>query len=329
MTLDFDSVAAASITRYIAHKRALGRRFETEAWNLRLLDRFLDARGVQSLPEISPAMVDAFLASRPRETPRSYNHLLGVVRGLFCWMVAREELICSPVRARPRRVTTGRLPFIFNAEQAARLLELANALPDSRSTHLRGATYRLAFALLYGLGLRVGEVRHLCIGDVDQQRGLLVIRETKFAKSRLVPHGPRMATQLRLYLNARADLTGELAPDAPVLSMFVEGPLGRGSIGRAFRTLLPKLGLDLKPGSSPPRVHDLRHSFAVGTLLRWYRAGIDPAHRLMQLSTFMGHVQPESTAVYLTITDELLTTANERFEAYAGLGWPVPPETRP
>ncbi len=84
-----------------------------------------------------------------------------------------------------------------------------------------------------------------------------------------------------------------------------------------FRRLRPDLGLSLPLGVSPPRIHDLRHSFAVGTLLRWYRSGIDPGQRLLQLSTFLGHVQPESTAVYLTITSELLRVAGDRFEKYA------------
>jgi integrase len=80
---------------------------------------------------------------------------------------------------------------------------------------------------------------------------------------------------------------------------------------------VPQLGLSIAPGVSPPRVHDLRHVFAVGTLLRWYREGVDPATRLFRLSTFLGHVNPTSTAVYLTITSELLAAANRRFEGFA------------
>jgi site-specific recombinase XerD len=96
------------------------------------------------------------------------------------------------------------------------------------------------------------------------------------------------------------------------------GRLRRQQIGKVFRQLLPQLGLTVEAGAStPPRVHDLRHSFAVRTLLRWYRTGVDPGQRLLHLSTFLGHVQPESTAVYLTITGELLAEAGCRFEAFA------------
>lgn len=93
-----------------------------------------------------------------------------------------------------------------------------------------------------------------------------------------------------------------------------------GTISQTFHTLLPRLELTIPPGVSPPRLHDLRHSFAVATLLRWYRQGIDPNRRLMHLATFLGHVDPNSTAVYLTITEELLNQAARRFQALAPKG---------
>jgi site-specific recombinase XerD len=284
------------------------------------LDRFLIERGVGSIEEVSPAVIDAFLASRPRDKSRSFNVLLGIVRHLFDWLVIREVIEESPVRSRKRRVNDVRLPFLFDLEQATALVEAAGAIPDYRNTRLIGPTYRMVFVLLYGLGLRVGEVRRLQVRDIDRERKLLVIRETKFAKSRLVPHGPAIACELYDYLDQRARFGGT-PPTAPALSFQRhrrDRPLARGAIGNTFRRLLPSLGLELAPGDTQPRVHDLRHSFAVGTLLRWYREGLDPADRLLHLSTFMGHVQPQSTAIYLTITEELLTAANERFERRCG-----------
>jgi integrase len=152
---------------------------------------YLVGAGVRSLDEVGPEVLDAFLASRPRTTPRSYNHLLGTVARLFAWLVAQGVLLRSPLAARPRRQTARRLPFLFDAPTARRLLDLAGRLPDNSRAPLRGLTYRTIFALLYGLGLRVGEVSRLLRGDVDLDRDLLVIRLTKFSKSRLVPFGPR------------------------------------------------------------------------------------------------------------------------------------------
>ena len=126
-----------------------------------------------------------------------------MLRRLFDWLVSQEILRRSPLEARPRRVTAQRIPYLFDATQARRLLDVAGDLPDGPRARLRGPTYRTIFALLYGLGLRVGEVSRLQCADVDLEWNLLVVRGSKFDKSRLVPFGPRMAALLRHYLELR------------------------------------------------------------------------------------------------------------------------------
>jgi len=313
----FRSAAAEGIESYLAHKRALGRRFRNEEMTLRLLDRFLVDRGVTRIDAITAEQLQTFVSSRRRPRPRSYNHLLGVVRRLFDWLIGQGRLARSPLAARPRRETAARIPFLFNVAQARRLLEVASRLPDRSGAPLRGATYRTVFALLYGLGVRVGEVSRLCVRDVDLDRQLLVIRASKFSKSRLVPFGPRMRDELVHQLCLQTVRRGSLPPDSPVFTFRRGQPVSAGTISQTFHQLWPRLGLTLAPGVAPPRAHDLRHAFAVGTLLRWYREGIDPSSRLLHLSTFLGHVQPESTAVYLTITAELLHEGSRRFEQFA------------
>ena len=312
----FASPLADGIAQFIAHKRVLGRRYETEAYALRLFDRYLVERRVGTIGAITPELIAAFLTSRPRPRPRSFNHLLGVLHRLFDWLVAREIVARSPVRSPTRRAGSARIPFIFAPAQARRLLELAARLPDAPGVALRGPTFHAIFAVLYGLGLRVSEACQLRVGDVDPRR-LLVIRDTKFGKDRLVPFGPRMGAMLDRYLARRRRHDLALADDAPLFAIRAGSRLSRQRVGSVFRKLLPDLGLALPPEASRPRVHDLRRSFAVQTLLRWYRTGIDPAQRLLHLSTFLGQVQPESTAVYLTVTAELLAAAGGRFEAFA------------
>ena len=229
-------------------------------------------------------------------------------------MVRQERLDCSPVRAHPRRVTARRIPFLMGPDEVRRLLDVVAALPDNPRAPLRGATYKTIFALLYGLGLRVGEVSRLQRADVDLGRQLLVIRDTKFGKTRLVPFGPRIGALLHDYLELRG---ASLQPEAAVFSFTARGAVHPGTISQTFHQLVPRLGIALHAGIATPRVHDLRHAFAVGTLLRWYREGVDPAARLFHLSTFLGHVNPSSTAVYLTITSDLLAAANGRFEGFA------------
>jgi site-specific recombinase XerD len=313
----FCGALAPEITRFLAHKRALGRRFDNEEKSLRLLDRYLVEQKVNHLSELTPEVVDAFLASRPRPRPRSYNHLLHTVRAFFGWLVNHQILDRSPVQAKPRRQTSTRIPFIFNPATARRLLEVARSLPHSSRAPMRGRTYHAIFAILYGLGLRVGEVCRLRIKDVDLDRRLLVIRESKFYKTRLVPFGPRMETLLRDYLQAKSQRRGALCVDHPVFSFTHHREINPCTVSLTFHSLLPRLQLEIPPGCSAPRLHDLRHSFAVGTLLRWYRTSPHPRASLLKLATFLGHADPNSTAVYLTITEALLQEANRRFEASA------------
>lgn len=318
MTEDLGSV----VERFVAHKRALGRKYRSEERELRLLVRYAEGRGIERLEHLTPAFLEEFLASRPRHRPRSFNHLLGAVRCLLGWAVTNELLPASPLRTRRRRVTAGRIPFLFDAVQARRLLAAAGALHDNSRAAQRGSTYRTIFALSYGLGLRAGEVCGLRLADVDSERSLLVVRGGKFGKSRLVPHGPRIAELVGQQVARRS--AGRPASDVAQEPLFTFD--GRRSVhpctaSQVFHRLVATLDLTLPDGMSPPRLHDLRHSFAVGCLLRWYREGLEPASRLHQLSTFMGHVDPSSTAVYLTITPGLLNEANRRFEAFAESAW--------
>lgn len=313
----FTSVLADELENYLQHKRALGRKFHTEEGALRLLDRYLFEQCVTTVTAITPQTIEGFLASRPRHCPRSYNHLLGVARCFFKWLVVQERLECSPVRLRPRRATAQQPPFLFDPDQARRLLGIAAGLPDRAKGPNRGPTYHLMFAMMYALGLRVGEVSRLCHKEVDLERQLLVIRQTKFSKDRLVPFGPRLGCQLADFLGHKEARCGVLHLDDPLFSFNAGRAVHPGTITQTFHHLVQQHGFIPPPGVAPPRLHCLRHSFAVGTLLRWYRSGIDPGQRLIHLSTFMGHVDPMSTAWYLTITDELLDEANQRFERLA------------
>ena len=315
---DLHSPLAEPIRHFVDYKRALSRKYRPEAAALRLFDRYLCEHAATGWDSIDSILIEHFLQSRPRTRPRSYNHLLGVLHRFFDWAVVQKLVARNPVSATRRRDTGKRIPYLFDLNEAKRLLEVVHTLPDrSRAPH-RALTYETIFALLYGLGLRVGEAARLKLGDVDFQRDTLFIRETKFSKSRIVPLGPNLATRLRSYIEERH---GEMREsETPLFSFTKRGCISAGSISQTFHALIPKLGLRQTPGMSSPRAHDLRHAFAVGTLLRWYREGIDPNCRLIHLSTFLGHVDPNSTAVYLTITEELLREADRRFRAFAPTG---------
>ena len=314
----FQSFLGPDIEQFLAHKRALGRRYDVEEKTLYLFDAFLVNRKIGSLTEVVPAAVDEFLLSRPRSRPRSYNHLRCTIGRLFSYLVDRGKLAETPLRSPPRRGAYQRTPFIFDPAAAQRLLALAKALPGRGGTLDSGSTYFALFAILDGLGLRVGEACRLCLKDVDLDRRLLVIRETKFYKSRLVPFGPKLGAVLAHHLRQRqVALAGISSEDKPLFSLRAGRAINPGTVSQTFHALVPRLHLEIPAGVSPPRLHDLRHSFAVGTLTRWYRLGLDPMTRLLTLATFLGHVEVSSTAVYLTTTPELLDQASRRFQAFA------------
>lgn len=311
------SALAGPLRRFIAHKRALNRKYDSEADSLRLFDSYLAVQGTGGFEDVDSALIDRFLASR-RRSARSYNHLLGVLRIFFDWAVTQRLVAASPVTVRPRRVTTALLPFLFDLATMRRLLAAARQLPDGRRTGRRPLVYETAFALIYGLGLRAGEAARLRLGDVDSARCTLLVRQSKFGKTRLLPMGPNLARRLAEYVAAVHGTAGDAA--APLFSLTPGRGLRPATLSATFRELCDEISLHPAPGVAAPRLHHLRHSFAVGRLLRWYREGIDVNSRLLQLSTFLGHVNPVSTAHYLTVTEELRAEADRRFRDFARPG---------
>ncbi|MCU0687044.1 MAG: tyrosine-type recombinase/integrase [Polyangiaceae bacterium] len=314
----FASALAPALARYVTLKRALGRKYTVDLRVLRRFDRFLVEQRVAVAGDLTAARLHAYFAARPHHAARTFNAELGAVRRFIRWLVAHGELAACPLDLRARRVTSQRVPFVFDLPLARRLLGLARALPDNPSGRRRGPTYHALFALLYGLGLRAGEACRLRCDDVDPDRRLLVVRATKFGKTRLVPYGPRLGTLLAGELAHRR--AAGAAPGGPLFTFDGARPVHPGTASTVFLALTRGMHLPLPEGASPPRLHDLRHSFAIGTLLRWYREGADVNAQLPALATFLGHVDPTSTSVYLTATAELLRAGHARFEAFAAPG---------
>jgi integrase len=185
---------------------------------------------------------------------------------------------------------------------------------------------RMLLLILYCTGLRFGEAVRLRLGDVDLERSLLFIRESK-GRSRLVPFRTDLAGELSTYLHERASVARTVRMQSHVDALFI-GLNGRAisirSASDAVRRLLRRLGMKGPKGRTGPRPYDVRHAFAVHRLTEWYRSGVDIHARLPWLSAYMGHVNLLGTEVYLHATPELLRLASDRFAGRVSRGQPLP-----
>ena len=215
----------------------------------------------------------------------------------------------SLLPGRKRRPT----PHIFTAREIALLMSIASRL-HSR-TGLRGPTHATLIGLLAATGLRPGEALALDERDVDLQRGVLAVRNTKFGKSRFVPLAPSTCTALAKYARHAARIFPNRSTGAFLLSKRGDR-LGGGEARRTFAQLTRGIGLrPTLPGQRlgrGPRLQDLRHSFATHRLVEWYRERADVARRMPALSTYLGHVAVEHTYWYIEAVPELLQLATER-----------------
>lgn len=203
--------------------------------------------------------------------------------------------------------------------EVARMLAMADSLASTANSPLRPAVMRLAVVLLYTAGLRRGELLRLTLADVDPGHGILRIRESKFHKSRIVPLSADAARELRAYLRKRLRPPLICSADSPLLCHIKGGV--RGYTGTGLRDGIHALFQSAEVHGADgrtPRVHDFRHSFAVGSPLRWYQQGADVQSNLPKLAIYMGHVSIVSTAYYLRWIPELAAAASLRLETHYG-----------
>jgi integrase len=182
---------------------------------------------------------------------------------------------------------------------------------------LMAATYQTLLGLLAASGLRIGEAIRLNREDVDARHGLVRVLNSKFGKSREVPLDESVMRALDAYRRRRDQLCPRPASEAFLVST-VGTRLHRANVERTFIKLRRQLGLKPRSPRCRPRLHDLRHRFAVNTLIDWYRQGVDAQARLPVLSTYLGHVEPRDTYWYLTAAPELLELAARRLEPTIG-----------
>ena len=311
----FTSAIGPEIATYVAYKQALGRRYETARYQLSRLDRFLAAR---SASDLTATTFSAWCDSIEHLTPRGRRMRMLIV-SQFCRYRRRNEPRCfvpDPTQFPPPQPR--HRPHVFSEDEIARLVRAADALRPWGASPLYRQVARLAIVLLYTSGLRRGEVVRLTLGDYDPVEHVLLVRDSKFHKSRLIPLSKDAAAEIGRYLVDRRRHGLPRGADAPLL-LHRRGSALIAYSGAGLRTLMRRLfrTADVRTAAGRlPRVHDLRFTFAFHALQRWYRAGADVQARLPALATYMGHASILSTEYYLPTLDVVAPEASERFERH-------------
>jgi site-specific recombinase XerD len=301
-----------AVREYVEYKQALGMRFHTEAVMLQAFCRALGAE--TALADITEGQICAYL-NPPGPLTRFRQRKREVLTGFNRFVMGREYTSSLPISQLPPPQLPSFLPYIFTREELRRLLE---GVPHHRKAKkLQPHTLRLVLLLLYGTGLRISELVSLTLADVDLPAGLLTVRDTKFYKTRLVALGPQLTQALTLYAAERKKAGHSQQPEAAFFVLRSGAPANAPGIRDAFASLRDYAGIRHEGTGQRPRLHDLRHSFAVHRLVSWYQQGKDVQDLLPDLAVYLGHVSLASTQLYLTLTPELLEQASARFERYA------------
>ena len=309
----FGSVLGDFMREHVALMRSRGYQYETQAHWLLRFDRFLQAN-----PELAGASLETMLARWATAKP-TRNHAAECQKLGRILTKARYRLDPSipPKRfnARPEREVARehRRPHIFSPADVRRLLDVARSYP-SPDAPLRPMVLYTMVVLAYCAGLRRSELAGLDLGDVDLQSDTITIRATKFYKTRILPLTGSVMAELRAYIDARRRAG---APQDPRSGLFWHEHFNDHytpvTVSTMITNVMRRAGFKPPTGRAGPRVHDLRHSMVVNRILQWYRSGINPQDKLRFLSTYMGHRDINSTLVYITVTQDLLQEASERF----------------
>jgi len=298
----------AALDEYLAVHRALGVKLRLSG---RLLQRFVDFADSKGAAYITSELAMAWATQPATAQPAQWANRLGMARRFARYCCASDPRTIVPAPdLLPYRYRRPK-PCIYRDEEITRLLEAARRLPSVDG--LRSHTFVTLFGLYVVTGMRANEPLRLDRDDVDLVNGVLTIRDTKFGKSRYVPLHPSTQRALQRYATRR----DRCCPNPATPSFFVSERgtrLTEWCVRWTFVKLSCEIGLRAPGDSRGPRLHDLRHRLAIGTLLRWYRRGVDVGRHLPELSTYLGHAHITDTYWYLTATPQLLRYALDSVE---------------
>jgi len=302
------SALADAAIDYVALRRAVGFKLVGIARSLADFVAFAETNGDGT---VTVALALAWAGGKGGNA-RQVAVRLSTVRGFARYLQAQcRDHEVPPAWLLPIGKGVRRVPYLYSSGDIAAMMQAARNLDPA----LWASTVETVLGLLFATGMRIGEVLALGEDDVDWDIGTLTVRLAKFNKSRLIPLTASTLEALDAYLVRRRTL----CPKVPTSAIFVNARgkrLTYNAFSKAFAVILDEAGVCSV--AKRPRIHDLRHSFAVATLLEWYRAGLDVQPLLPRLSVYLGHVNPASTYWYLSGSPELMALAADRLESNRG-----------
>lgn len=306
----FSSILAPQIIEMIEEKRAIGYKYDTLG-AFRLLDRFVAEQKLRkiSLPQ---CLVEQWVKRREHEAPKTHSHRVSAVRILAEFMIRKEmPAYYLPKYAVPKMISNF-VPYIFSHEEIASLFKEADILKIERHRRQDFSRFPTAIRLLYSTGLRVGEVANLTWQDVDFDSGVIKIRQGKFNRDRLVPLSMQMLDALKTFSERQV-----FAPDGFVFLSARGNRCTHCSFYKCFREALKRIGIKHQTRKGP-RLHDLRHTFAVHNLEKWLKSGADLQAKLPILADYLGHTSLLGTQKYLRLTPSIFPEIALRMENSVG-----------
>ena len=306
---------------YISYRLSLGERARTISFILKNFCGYIGAD--RDLTTISEKECNCYLnAHGIREGIISayWFSIYAALNGLFMWAIARGYMVTNPLPKDKPKEPEAFVPYIYSNEDLKRIFE--TALTYRRRFNIEyPEVIQVMLKLTYCLGLRPSETTHLVVDDINLKDGLAFIRETKFYKSRVVPFGREVSQMLGNYLRWRSEAVVSRGITDNHLFIDKRGnPVQLSALQQAFRFIREKAGIHRYDNAHyDVRLQDLRHTFATNRVAQWYREGKDVQALLPVLSTYLGHCNLDSTAVYISFTNQLLDEAGKRFQSYVML----------
>lgn len=316
--IQFKSPLAPMMRQLILEKRASGYKYDKQDRILKGLDDFLCHTTVKQ-NELPRELVMQWLQKKPDEQASTQQHRIILVRQLARLMIR----LGYPAYVPPYGIGAQRSytfsPHIFTQNEIQKILHAVDQIKPKASSPLRHLIIPEIFRLLYGCGFRLSEVLNLRVRDVDLKQGVISIREGKYNKDRLVPPALNMVERLRVYAECLDNnALKKRTEDAFFFPSLSECAWSRGTIYGLFRKVLLQAGIPHGGRGKGPRVHDLRHTFAVHRLIQWYEEGCDLNTKLPFLVAYLGHKNFTGTQKYLHLTAELFPNLTERMNKQFG-----------